>query len=258
MPPDADTEDSSRSVEAMAASYIEELLAMQFGEPFFLGGYSFGGIVAFEMAQQLTAKGYRVGLLAILDESFPDYGWEKGDCPQGERRARSAERKRWALRASRFALPALCGGFLQNLPFWLWDEFFPRTPRQHYARILKMARRLKQRTAALFGHAQRTSLQEDVSELFTVSRLSEGFRAICEANYRALKSYQAKSYAGKLTLFRGRTQPLFARHRPDLGWGKIASGGLALKVIPGTHGSILKEPHVKVLAEEFEAALNGA
>jgi len=246
MPPDADTEDSSRSVEIMAASYIEELLAMQFGEPFFLGGYSFGGVVAFEMAQQLTAKGYRVGLLAILDESFPDYRWEKGDCPFEDRGTVPFFRSWSALRL---------GGFLQNLPFWLWDEFLPRTPRQHYARFLKMARRLKQRTAALFGHAPRSSLQEEVSELFTMSRLSEGFRAICEANYRALNSYHAKSYAGKLTLFRGRTQPLFARHRPDLGWGKIAAGGLALKVIPGTHGSILREPHVKVLAEEFEAAL---
>src|SRR5262249_18032828 len=120
MPPDTDAESLFRSVEAMAASYIEEMLSMHFSGPFLLGGYSFGGVVAFEMARQLTAKGHHVGLLAIVDESFPDLGDDKGS---------------WKSRR--------LGGFLQNLPFWLWDEFLPRTPRQHYARVLKMARRLK-------------------------------------------------------------------------------------------------------------------
>jgi amino acid adenylation domain-containing protein len=233
MPPDTDAE--SRSVEAMAESYIEEMLSMHFAGPFFLGGYSFGGVVAFEMARQLTAKGHQVGLLAIIDESFPDLGDDKGS---------------WSARR--------LGGFLQNLPFWLWDEFLPRTPRQHYARVLKMARRLKQKTAELFGRAPASPPQEDVSELFTVSRLSEGFRAICESNYRALKSYRAKSYDGKITLFRARTQPFFARHRRDLGWSQSANGGLALQAIPGTHASILREPHVKALAEKLMAALDGA
>src|SRR5260370_11360048 len=120
---------------------------MEGGDVFPLGGYSFGGIVAFAMAQQLTAKGYRVGLLAILDESFPDL----------------SAKVSWS--ASRL------GGFLQNLPFWLWDEFLPRTPREHYAHVLRMARRLKQRTAELFGRSPVKPLEEDVSELFTVSRI---------------------------------------------------------------------------------------
>ncbi|HLJ96407.1 MAG TPA: amino acid adenylation domain-containing protein [Gemmataceae bacterium] len=233
LPSELGAVDEPRSVEVMAASYIEEMLAMHFQEPFLLGGYSFGGVVAFEMAQQLMAKGYEVGLLAILDESFPDMD-EKGS---------------WSAR--------WLGGFAQNLPFWLWDEFLPRTPRQHYARILRIARRFKQRIATLFGHSPANALEEDVSELFVVSRLSEGFRVLCEANYRALKNYRAQVYPGKITLFRGRTQPLLARHRPDLGWGGIAAGGLAIQIIPGTHGSILKEPHVKVLADRLRAVLGG-
>jgi amino acid adenylation domain-containing protein len=221
------------SLEAIAASYIEELLAMQFGEPFLLGGYSLGGIVAFEMARQLTAKGYRVALLAVIDESFPD----------------AREPGVWS--ASRL------GGFLHNLPCWLWDEFLPRTPRQHYARLLKMAKRLKHRTAKLLDLSREEEPEEDVGDLFSMSRISESFRAICEANYHALKGYRAQVYPGKITLFRGRTQPLFCRHGADLGWGKGAAGGVAVKVIPGTHLSILKEPQVKALAEAIKAALDG-
>ena len=41
----------------MAAHYVAEISALQTEEPCFLGGFSFGGIVAFEMAQQLHAQG---------------------------------------------------------------------------------------------------------------------------------------------------------------------------------------------------------
>jgi thioesterase domain-containing protein len=63
---------SPASVEAMAASYLEELLRLRSAGPLLLAGYSFGGIGAFEMAQQLMAKGYRVALLAVIDEYAPD------------------------------------------------------------------------------------------------------------------------------------------------------------------------------------------
>jgi amino acid adenylation domain-containing protein len=54
-------------VEEMAAHYIQELKTIQPEGPYFIGGYSFGGLVAYEMALQLRAKGEPVGLLALLD-----------------------------------------------------------------------------------------------------------------------------------------------------------------------------------------------
>src|SRR5262249_55208892 len=54
-------------VEQMAAHYISEIRSIQPMGPYFLGGYSFGGIVAFEMAQQLTAQNQKVGLLILFD-----------------------------------------------------------------------------------------------------------------------------------------------------------------------------------------------
>jgi thioesterase domain-containing protein len=54
-------------VEEMAAHYLQELRAVQPHGPYYLGGLSFGGWVAYEMAQQLRAEGEQVGLLALID-----------------------------------------------------------------------------------------------------------------------------------------------------------------------------------------------
>jgi len=55
------------SLEAMAAQYIAEVRTVQPRGPYCLGAYSWGGHVAFEMAQQLHAQGEEVRLLALLD-----------------------------------------------------------------------------------------------------------------------------------------------------------------------------------------------
>jgi thioesterase domain-containing protein len=56
---------------AMAAEYVAAVREVQPQGPYLLGGYSGGGIVAFEMAQQLTAAGEKVGLLVLLDSFSP-------------------------------------------------------------------------------------------------------------------------------------------------------------------------------------------
>ncbi|GAB4152428.1 MAG: hypothetical protein Fur0021_17200 [Candidatus Promineifilaceae bacterium] len=60
-------------VEEMAAHYIRELQTVQPHGPYLLGGRCFGGIVAFEMAQQLQRQGEHVALLAVLDVLVPPH-----------------------------------------------------------------------------------------------------------------------------------------------------------------------------------------
>ena len=59
------------SVEEMATCYIEAMQTVQPEGPYFLGGHSFGGWIAFEMAQQLQRQGYEVALLVILNTPTP-------------------------------------------------------------------------------------------------------------------------------------------------------------------------------------------
>jgi amino acid adenylation domain-containing protein len=56
--------------EDMAAHYIEEIRRVQPQGPYFLGGYSFGGVIAFEMAQQLAAEG-KDAVVILFDTNFP-------------------------------------------------------------------------------------------------------------------------------------------------------------------------------------------
>jgi thioesterase domain-containing protein len=59
------------TLEAMAAHYIDEIRAVQPKGPYFLGGFCFGGVISYEIAQQLHAGGERVALLAALDSTGP-------------------------------------------------------------------------------------------------------------------------------------------------------------------------------------------
>jgi len=55
----------------LAAHYVKAALEVQDSGPFHLGGVSFGGLVAFEMAQQLQTLGHQVGVLALFDTPGP-------------------------------------------------------------------------------------------------------------------------------------------------------------------------------------------
>jgi len=56
-----------RQVEELAANYLEEVRSVQASGPYLLGGLSFGGKIAFEMAQQLIQSGETVALVAMID-----------------------------------------------------------------------------------------------------------------------------------------------------------------------------------------------
>jgi thioesterase domain-containing protein/NAD(P)-dependent dehydrogenase (short-subunit alcohol dehydrogenase family)/acyl carrier protein len=60
-----------KTIEEMADAYVAEIREFQPQGPYLLGGYSGGGIVAFEIARRLTALGQEVGLLAFIDTFHP-------------------------------------------------------------------------------------------------------------------------------------------------------------------------------------------
>jgi thioesterase domain-containing protein/acyl carrier protein len=64
--------------------------------------------------------------------------------------------------------------------------------------------------------------------------------------------YVPRSFAGKVTLFRVRRQPLNRIRDPQLGWGRLAEGGVDIRLVPGTHSTVLSEPNVRGLAEALK------
>ena len=59
------------SIEEIAALFARDMIAVQPQGPYLLAGFCVGGTIAFELAQQLTAKGHQVSLLALLGSPCP-------------------------------------------------------------------------------------------------------------------------------------------------------------------------------------------
>jgi thioesterase domain-containing protein/acyl carrier protein len=62
-------------VEAMAADYLREIRSRQPNGPYYLCGYSFGGLVAFEIAKILHSAGEDVGLVGLFDTLMSPLKW---------------------------------------------------------------------------------------------------------------------------------------------------------------------------------------
>ena len=56
----------------MASSYLKEIQNIQPNGPYFLGGYSAGGLLAFEIAQQIQKQGHEAAFLFLLDPTSPN------------------------------------------------------------------------------------------------------------------------------------------------------------------------------------------
>jgi amino acid adenylation domain-containing protein len=225
-------------VEDMAAHYVQEIRTFQPTGPYFVGGYCFGGTVAFEIARQLQAAGQPVALLAIMDNTAPGVNLHR------------------AVWSRAFAV-----GFGQNLPYWLLD-FVQLNPRQMLARLFRKTRFWANRLAPGRGALTTEPATVDIEAVIDndLTRIPADRHPFLAAHYKALIAYQppAKSYPGPVTLFRTRGHSLFGPFDHDLGWGRLASGGVSIRQIPGFHANILREPHVAPLAAWLARCLDEA
>ena len=78
------------TVEAMASEYLRAIKTRQPAGPYHLCGYSFGGLVAFEMARRLHEAGDEVDLVGLFDTTTSRMGWRLQSWPALVRRGWSA------------------------------------------------------------------------------------------------------------------------------------------------------------------------
>jgi amino acid adenylation domain-containing protein len=221
------------TLELLAAQYLEEVRAVQPEGPYYLGGFSFGGTVAFEMAQQLRAQGQAVGLLAILDQ-------------------RSHPGQPGSRFRPRFFLEAL-----KNIPFWIWYDLFHTSPAALLSRLRLRAWAAVRRVARCWRRPADSANRaaENAGAAFDLTRLPEEYRALLQYHFQMLLNYVPRPYRGRVTLFRARAQPLSRLQGWDLGWGQLAGEGVELCVVPGSHDTLLRAPYVGVLAERLRVCL---
>jgi amino acid adenylation domain-containing protein len=206
--------------EELAAHYIKEMCTLQPEGPYFLGGLSFGGLVALEMAQQLLAQGQKVALLALFDTILPQ---------------------------AYQPLP-----IHQRMGFH-WNRLLQHGPSYVVNQLQEKFKSLKQKMNLKMY--SKSYMQQQGS----VPHAMEYF-AMQERNGEAGRAYVPQAYPGKIILFRAtdRVDAATAYVPPDLGWSDLAQGGLEIYDVPGHHVEIFKEPHVQVLGEQLRDSLDKA
>ena len=202
----------------MAAYYIEALQTVQPEGPYCLAGWSMGGTVAFEMAQQLHAQGQRVALLALLDTRIPtpDEKFAEQDFES-----------------------TLLADVVRYFGLSLDPEDLSRLPEDEVlARVLEQAKK-----------AGLVPSELEVSQ-------AQRFVELCKADFRATRNYVLHRYPGRVTLFKASEELGGTSSDPTLGWGEWAAGGVEVHAVPGNHANMVYEPHVEVLAAKLKTCLS--
>jgi thioesterase domain-containing protein len=211
-----------RTINEMASLYRDEIRRQFPQGPYFLCGGSMGGMIAFEVAQQLIADGAEVGLLGLFDTYGPNnrfFEIERGGSLQ---RIHYRWRDRW-VRAM-----ALDVRGQWNM---VWSAFKRRLVRVNEAAETSWCR--------LRGIALPHGLR---------------YRELERANMRAFYRYEAKPYPALITLIRAEVQPYELNKSRDLGWNSVAQGGIEIVDIPGTHDTLIEQPMLLTALRNLLAA----
>jgi amino acid adenylation domain-containing protein len=212
--------------EEMAAHYLTALRAVQPHGPYLLGGWSLGGVIAFEMAQQLYRQGDRVALLALID-SWAPLAAHKTDDDEA----------------------VLLTEFLKDLSSSRVNtnngsSDLPIVPDD--LRQLEPDRRLNYALV----QAQKLGL---VSPDIGPGQFGQFFQ-VFKANMRAELNYPPWLYPGRITLFTSREAA--AAPDPTLGWSQLSSEPVTVYKMAGDHYTILAEPNVQDLAERLRTSFD--
>jgi thioesterase domain-containing protein len=215
----------------MAATYLKAVRQFQPHGPYYLGGYCFGGNVAYEMARQLEALGESVALLALLDSTPSNAGYE----------------------TVLWWRPGFWRRFTVNTCYWLQD--FAALESRDRRRFV--GRKLRSLGRKLARRARRSPGPEsvDIEEVIDPAHFPEKELKLWQIHLNALIHHVERSYSGPVTLLRTRGQALFCSLQEDFCWGRLAEGGVRVVFIPGSHENIFVEPNVDSLARELAAAL---
>jgi amino acid adenylation domain-containing protein len=221
-------DDPESEVEEIAARYVDALLREQEHGPFQLGGWSFGAMVAFEMAQQLCARNEVVQFLALVDMAAP--------IPETS--------SAFFREASRSSLLARLG---RDYSGWTVDL----DPRE---------------IDALGAEEQVTFLLDKLQAAGVLpaaiphGQILAWFKGYV-GRYMAITRYVGRPYDGQVTLFRAKQFPKLGARDPlaklgdSWGWDRLSSEPVHLHWVDGDHYSIWESPGIQHLADIMKTYL---
>jgi thioesterase domain-containing protein len=203
----------------MAAEYRAAIQTACPTGPYCLGGWSLGGVVAYEMAQQLAGAGESVAMLLLLDTTIPQAAANEAYLAGEEQTGLE-----YGLDATLEQLAALSPE--EQLPF-LWD------------------------------HARKLGVIQEEAPAPLVQQILDDLKRLFHHHVQLASRYVIAPFPGRITLMRPSDTPLPVSTTPDRGWRRLATD-VDVHFVPGQHHSMVKEPHVQVLAEKLRNCLLAA
>lgn len=212
-------------IEDMAAHYIKEIRGVQAKGPYYLGGSSVGGLIAYEVASQLQKSGEEVKLVVLFDTAAPGY-----PIPL---------KKRSPVLILKFL------GIYDRIHHHAETIFIlEKGKRWQYvvAKAIKaknQIRRTYKQTKKKIARGVLSRLGRSIPETLSVTQ---------NAIATAVKSYRPSPYDGDILLFRATKQQRGMQRDETLGWSKFAVGSMEIQEIKGDHGTLVVEPRVRFAA----------
>jgi thioesterase domain-containing protein len=210
------------SVEAHARRALVEIRRVQPHGPYRLVGHSFGGMVAYELAQRLAAAGEEVAVLGLIDTFLPESAMDE------------------------LAITGQFGRLEERGPTTVWARAYraivpvSEASLQGTTRSRAFVRLARARTAGLIRYRG----QQQFDTFFYQSVL-------------AGKNYAAKPYAGRAVVITGDGNP-----NDESAWRRLLTGDLRAEHVTGEHSALMREPHVAALAsvllQELEETVSRA
>ncbi len=233
---DRELEPASR-VKDMASHYIQAMQTVQPQGPYFLAGHSFGGKVAFEIAQQLLHRGHKVALVAIIDTTAPT---------SNERQTRldciDWDNARWLIEL----IKAVEVSLATNIDI-SYDTLRSLPAKEQLNYVLQLFKMINM----LPPNAETTQLKNMLQSY--------------KANSLALIDYVPQHiYPAQITLLRAsealgenyvRKLPPEMLQDSALGWNAFSCEPVNVYFLPGNHVTMMAEPHVQFLAERLKACI---
>jgi thioesterase domain-containing protein len=210
-------EGSAVTLTEMAAAYVKELRAMLPNGPYLIGGLSYGGLVAVEMARELVAQGIEPTLVAVMDASVPGSSKHLG---------------------ARDQLSALFDNLRRDGVMYLVRK--ARLKRKY------LTRKIVHRAQLLMASRHNPKKGKAPANL--------RYAQIEDAHLRAIAHHEFKPFSGSIMLLRAANRgyegvtSLSEIEDPTLGWGELILGKLDICDVPANHLNMLLEPNVREVA----------
>jgi len=217
------------SVEKTASYYLQEIRKIQPNGPYLIGGHCYGGVLAFEVAQQLQRQGERVDLLVVIDAILSETRIESTKDDDAKFLLRMAE----SIKTD------------NNIDFSVSFE--------------------ELRDLSL--NEQLDLINQKANLIFTDTEIKDFIRyyKLFKVHVQAMRDYVPLVYPHSMTLFRAKEEiihdfesPEFNTDDPLLGWGKCSSQPIKVIEVPGDHFSIFVEPHIQELAKSLKVCIDNA